>query len=132
MDYDLKCDKLSGFLCGAMRLGYSLDDAWSLLLSSRQGQGILNGEYLYCEHREGIVSAEDADRDLGKYYTKNEVVDPDVDSIDLLAEFIENTHLWFKIDYKDIFNKYSIGKFYKDFGYLLGDYDSKLVRAYLL
>ena len=29
-----KCDKLGGFFVGAMRLGYSLDDVWDLLLYS--------------------------------------------------------------------------------------------------
>lgn len=130
--YDLKCDKLSGFLYGATQLGYSLDDAWDLLQKSKQGKGILNGEYLYCEHIEGISSAKRADRDIGFNYKKGSPKYYDLGDVDLLAYFIENTHIDFNIPYSDIFKKYNIGRFFKDYKHILGNYDSKLVRQYLL
>lgn len=130
--FDYKCNKIAGFFLGTLRMGYSLDDAWQLMQTSEEGQGILQDDEWYCVHVQGISSAKMADKKNGHKYIKNSILRPTVREMELLAKFIEGTHIKYNIPYSKIFSKYSIGEFYKKCGNVLGNYDDKLVRAYLL
>lgn len=127
-----KIDRMTGFFLGSMRMGYSLDDAWKLMLSSKQGRGILNEEYEYCIHHQGIVSAEKADKDLGYKFKKGKGVEPNLDNLYCLSAFIEMANQDFDLPYETMFNKYPIGQFFDDCGVILGNYDDKLIKRYLL
>lgn len=133
--YDLycaKCNRMAGFLFGAIELGYSMDDAWDLLQTSEEGQGILSDDYVYCVKYSGRTSVTKADDKLGYKYNKQEDIKlPRLFNVELLAVFIEDTHKHFSVDYKNMFDKYPIGKFFDELGNCLGDYDDKLYRAYL-
>ncbi len=67
-DRELYVNRMAGFFLGATRLGYDYNETWSLMLNSEQGRGILNREYLYVEHHQGIPSANMADELLGSNY----------------------------------------------------------------
>lgn len=127
-----KCDRITGFFLGSLRMGYSMDDAWKLMLNSKQGRGILNEDYEYCIHHQGIVSAEKADKDMGYKFKKGVSTEPNIDNLYALADFIEIAHGEFNLPYATMFNKYPIGKFFDECGVLLGNYDDKLIKRYLL
>lgn len=130
--FDLKCNKIAGFFLGTLRMGYSLDDAWDLMQTSKEGKGILCDDEWYCVHVQGISSAKMADSENGYKYKKNGTLRPTVREMELLAEFIEATHIKFNLSYKDIFKKCPLGVFYKKCGNILGNYNDKLVNVYLL
>ena len=67
---------------------------------------------------------------LKAYNKSHEEEDPDV--MMCLGNFIEFDHIEFKMPYKDIFKKCSIGGFRNRCRNVLGNYDDKLVKAYLL
>lgn len=87
---------------------------------------------MYCVHHQGITSAQKADQKFGYKFKKGKPTEPKMMSISCFADFITNMHIIFKASYRDFFNKYPIGKFYDDFGNMLGWYDEKLFKAYLL
>jgi len=128
----VKCDRMAGFLIGAQQLGYSLNNAWDLLLSSEQGNGLLNDEYAYAVHHQGIATAEKADASIGFKYKKGKPKNVNIDQMLLLANFIEFTNKTFNVPYKDIFKKISIQDFMKTCGAVLGNYDDKIVKGYIL
>lgn len=137
MSYDLSTislinEKVTGFFIGALDLGYSYDDAWSLLLNSKQGQGILNNDYVYSVHHQGRVSADKADADLGNKYKKNSNIKATISQLELLAEFISLAHNRFNIEYADMFKNISLSEFMSTCGNVLGNYDDKLIKTYLL
>ena len=125
-------DKIAGFFQGALYLGYDYDKAWSLLLNSKQGQGILKNNYEFSVHHQGRVSAEKADKDIGDLYDKSDSIEADVNTLRLLADFIIMAHRQFKLKYSDIFKNMSLNEFMKTCGNVLGNYDDKLVKTYLL
>lgn len=125
-------DKVSGFLLEAALLGYSWDDAWSLLLNSKQGRGILNNDYTYSVHFQGMASAMKADADIGHLYKKNSHVEVTSRLTDLIADFIDTARYVFNIDYDHMFSRMSFGEFMATCGNALGNYDDKLIKAYLL
>ena len=136
LDMSEKPDRIAYFLIGALGLGYSLNDAWHLLLHSKEGLGILNNEYTYVVHFMGIPSAQKADKENGGKYNK---CIPDIDKIveetfylELLGEFIEFVNNYFHVPYDQIFNKMSIQDFYETCGHVLGNYDDKLYKRYLM
>lgn len=128
----VKCDRLAGFLIGAQREGYSLDTSWDMLLNSKQGQGILNDDYEFAVHHMGIASAKKAIKDIGKNYKRGHELDPDISTMLLLATFIETANKKFKIPYENIFKKISISEFMEKCGYVLGNYDDKLIKEYIM
>ncbi len=125
-------EKVAGFFIGALDLGYDYNEAWSLLLNSTQGRGILSNEYKYSVHLQGRASAEKADADIGKRYAKKSKIKPDVIRLELLSEFIDMAHNRFGIQYKDMFKHISPNEFMRICGNVLGDYDDKLIKAYIL
>ena len=131
-DKQLINEKVAGFFIGALDLGYNYDDAWSLLLNSKQGQGMLNNEYAYSVHFTGRASADKADADIGYKYAKNSNIKPSVDKLTLLAEFICMAHYDFNIEYANMFKKTPLSKFMKVCGNVLGNYDDKLIKAYII
>lgn len=131
IDKEEKKDRLAGFLVGAQRLGYTLNDAWDLLLHSREGSGILNDDYEFAVHHQGITSARKADAHTLKKYDKSHPSDPDIIQMKLLADLIERAHQQYKIPYEAIFNKMDPQTFMKTCGSVLGNYDDKLIRLYL-
>ncbi|MBO4395639.1 MAG: hypothetical protein J5819_04770 [Eubacterium sp.] len=131
-DQELINEKVAGFFLGAMRMGYDYDDAWSLLLSSKQGQGILNNEYAYSVHFQGTDSARKANMELGTNYNTGTGIEPDIRQLELLADLIDIAHNRFGIEYKDIFKKTSLNDFMDTCGYVLGNYDDKLIKGYLI
>ena len=137
MSYDLSTtslinEKVTGFFIGALDLGYSYDDAWSLLLNSKQGQGILNNDYAYSVHHQGRVSADKADADLGNKYKKNSNIKATISQLELLADFISLAHDRFYIEYTDMFKNIPLSKFMSTCGNVLGNYDDKLIKTYIL
>lgn len=130
---ELLVDKISGFFWKALDLGYDWKDAWDLLLNSEEGQGILNLDYTYLVHHSGGTSAIKANEKLGNNYKKNSNIEVnDIYLFTLLAEFILLAHEQFNIDYKDIFSKMDLNEFMKSFGIALGNYDSKIIKNFLL
>lgn len=127
-----KVERMGSFLTGAMLMGYSLFDAWDLMLKSVQGQGLLRGEYMYAEHLQGIATAQKADADIGDVYQNRSVRKINVAQLYLLAEFVEYAHDSFKIPYEKIFKKCDIETFMQKCGDCLGNYDDKLIKRYLL
>lgn len=125
-------EKVAGFFIGALDLGYDYDDAWSLLLNSTQGNGILNNNYRYSVHLQGRASAEKADTDIGKKYRKTSHIKPEVIKLELLSEFISMAHERFGIPYKDIFKNISLNEFMRLCGNVLGNYDDKLITTYIV
>ena len=125
-------EKVTGFFIGALGLGYSYDDAWSLLLNSKQGQGILNNEYKYSVHFQGRASADKADEDIGYKYNKSSNIKATVTQLSLLAEFISLAHNRFNIKYTDMFKNISLNEFMNICGNDLGNYDDKLIKTYII
>lgn len=125
-------EKIEGFFIGALDLGYSYDEAWSLLLDSEQGVGILNNDYKYSVHLQGRASAEKADNIIGYKYKKSSNIKPDLLKLEMLANLIDLAHYEFKIEYKDMFNNISLSKFMEACGSILGNYDHKLIKTYLI
>lgn len=125
-------DKITGFFMRALQRGYDYSDAWSLLLSSKQGQGILNNDYAYSVHFQGSASADKADKDLGCNFQRIYHIEPDINKLQLLAELISMAHYRFGIKYEDIFKNMNLDEFMKVCGGVLGNYDDKLVKTYLL
>ena len=137
MSYDLSTislinEKVTGFFIGALDLGYSYDDAWSLLLNSKQGQGILNNEYAYSVHHQGRVSADKADADIGYKYKKDSNINATISQLELLADFISLAHNRFNIKYTDMFKNIPLSEFISTCGNVLGNYDDKLIKVYIL
>ncbi len=125
-------EKVTGFFLGALRMGYDYDDAWSLLLESRQGRGILSNDYEFSVHFQGTDSARKADVCLGDKYLKEHKYEPDLFKLKLLAELIDLAHNKNGISYKDMFKKTTLNDFMDTCGVVLGNYDDKLIKAYLL
>lgn len=133
IDYrEEKVERMGSFFVGAQQMGYSLNDAWSLMLNSTQGQGLLRGDYLYAEHLQGIATAHKADADIGDKYTERHVRNIDIDILYLLADLIEMANEQFNIPYEKVFEKCSINDFVSMCGNVLGNYDDKLIKRYLL
>ncbi len=128
----IKCDRIAGFLTGAQRLGYDIDSAWDLLLNSRQGIGMLNNDYEFSVHHQGITSAIKADADYGFGYNKTQQSEPDISQMNLLAELIEIAHNKFDVSYEKMFSKTKLSEFMRICGNALGDYDDKLIKAYII
>lgn len=132
IDYEAKLDRMTGFFVGALRMGYSLNDAWKLMLNSTEGTGILEENYTYSVHHQGITSAQKADKAHGQEYDHDSNEEDDIFRLSLLVDFIEMAHKRFNLSYSHIFDKMSIGDFYKECGIVLGSYDDKLLKTYLL
>ena len=131
-DQTLINEKVTGFFLGALRMGYDYNDAWSLLLNSRQGQGILSNEYEFSVHFQGTDSARKADACLGDKYSKDHKYKPDLEALKLLADLIDTAHNRFGIPYSEIFKKTSLNSLMETCANVLGNYDDKLIKAYLL
>lgn len=129
---EIKNDKFAGFFIGAGKLGYSMEDTWKLMLNSRQGLGLLNDEYAYVVHHSGEATAIKADEEYGNSYKKQKPEKRTYEEMFLLGDFIENANKNFHLNYKDIFHNISITDFVNQCGYVLGNYDDKLIKRYLL
>ena len=127
-----RSDRILGFLCRALELGYSYDEAWDLFLNSTQGKGIQENDPWYIEHLQGRPLAEKADRELGHNYKKMSNIDYDFDRLEALVYLIEMAHSQYNIDYQHIFSKMSLSEFMKECEVCIGDYDNKLIKIYLI
>ena len=130
---DLKVDKLVGFFIEFLDYGYDYETAWNYMLTEKEGQGILNEEYLYIEHQEGSISAKQV---IERLHLKrgSKKIKYSADTLELLGYLIEMAHTdeRYMLPYEKIFSKYSINDFVTKQGYCIGDYDSKLIDAYLI
>ena len=129
---DLIKDKITGFFMRALQNGYNYNDAWELLLQSKQGQGILNNDYTYSVHFQGSASADKADKEIGNRFVKSHHIKPDVEKLLLLAELISLAHSRFGMRYENIFSNISLDDFMNECGNVLGNYDDKLIKTYLI
>ena len=127
-----KSDKIAGFLRGGCELHYSYDDIWKLLLQSTFGQKILQDDYRYVYHVQGRWTAREADREIGDRFEKQSTDMISVEQSNLLAELIETAHDRFAIPYEEIFQKTSLSGFMEQCGSVLGNYDDKLIKNYLI
>ena len=128
-----KVDKIAGFFNFGWRDGYKTSDLWWLMLNSTSGRGILGDNPLYTEHHQGSRSLSLAFEEIKPNFQKE--YPPFGDHVELseaLGDIIELAHNRYNLKYKDIFNKYSIDNFVKDFGFAFGEYDDKLITRYLL
>lgn len=123
-----KTNRLYDFLVDALKSGYSLDDAWHLLLTSSDGLEILDNN----TYESGSALFIKADKSNGSRYNKSEPIELDVFYFKLLAEFIEFVHRDYNLPYNQIFTKIKIGEFFAEHGKALGWYDHKMVKAYIL
>ena len=131
-DKKLFIEKLTGFLYGAVELGYDYDNAWKLLTNSPQGLGLLAGDYDYLVHFKGRVTAKKADSEIGNTLEKNYTMKTTVRSMESFAKFIEYAHDKFDISYDIIWNNISPNEFMLTCGSVLGNYDDKLIKTYIL
>lgn len=127
-----KSDKIAGFLMGGCELHYSYDDIWKLLLQSTSGQKILQEDYRYVYHVQGRWTAREADQEIGDRFEKHSADTMSVEQSNLLAELIETAHDRFAIPYEKIFQKTSLSDFLERCGLVLGNYDDKLIKSYLM
>ncbi|MDD6401469.1 MAG: hypothetical protein PUG10_07670 [Lachnospiraceae bacterium] len=127
-----KTCRIGEFLYEAIRMGYSYNDSYKLLLTSKQGIGILSDKYEYVIHHTGRTSAIKADCEYGINYNKSNQSKVNGNTCSLIAEFIQLCHRQYNIPYDKIFSKISLEDFMKQLGNVLGNYDHKLVREYIL
>ena len=130
--YYFKCLQISAFFATSLAMGYNYCDAWDLLLNSRQGQGILAEDWVYLTKHSGAYSAEEADSEIGYRYKKQSHIQFVPREIKSFGKFIENMHKMYKINYKDMFIKYSLDDFMSENSFVLGNYDRKLYEKYFL
>lgn len=117
---------------GARELGYNLDDTYKLLTMSTSGRKILYEEYEYVYGTQGRVSAEEADEEMGHKFKKGKPGYISADLAELVADFIELAHYRHGLEYEKMFDKYPFGKFVNKYGFVLGNYDNKLIEQNLL
>lgn len=90
---------ISQFLFDAQELGYTLDDAWNLMVNSRVGKDYLSG-------KAEDMSANEADAELGHLYLKNSEehifdVKELMEEIDILIDINKS----FDLEFADMFKK---------------------------
>ncbi len=126
---------LISFFIGALDDGYDFDGAWLLLLNSSVGQGILNHEDRY-NGLEGFDVVALAEQETGLVPDRLKAMDcsqwRDLRHLRNLANVVLLAHYRMGIPYEDLFHKMSINEFMFECGIALGDYDDKLIKAYLL
>ena len=127
-----KVCRIGEFLYQGLLMGYTYSEGYDLFLNSEQGYGIMHNNYTYVIHHTGRTSAIKADKVYGNRYKKTWKGKADGDLCMLLAEFIQLCHNFYKIPYKKIFAKISVDAFMDKFGFVLGNYDHKLVKEYIL
>lgn len=126
-----KIEKMACFLYAGMDLGYSLHDTWNLMLTSKQGKGILNEEYIYVIRQEGMPSFNEALEEYGCKKTVKQIKRYRLADLRLLAEFIELITETYQLPYEDIFTKMTIDEFMETCAIILGNYDFRLYEEYL-
>ena len=131
-DSELFCDRVSGFLYELLNYGYNYNEAWNLLLASKEGMGILNRDYTYFIHFQGRASADKVLQNLGKNLEDSKNIKIDVIQLKLLTNLIYMANKEYGIPFSDMFNKTELEKFIKKCGVVLGNYDDKLIKTYLL
>ena len=132
LDMEIFTDRLAGFLYQALTMGYDYNNAWKLLLNSKQGRGILERDYTYFIHFQGRTDADKAEEDIGNTLVKTHDVEIELNKLDLLANFVYLADRDFHISYDKMFEKISLNDFMKTCGNILGNYDDKLIKAYLM
>lgn len=83
-------------------------------------------------HIQGITSSKEANREIGHLIKKGKPLKMDVPTSNLLGNFIILAHEKFKLPYETMFSKCSISEFMDRCWYVLGNYDDKLIRTYLM
>lgn len=125
-------DKIAGFFMQGRYLGYSYSDIYDLFLNSREGQGIRNNEYAYAVHWQGRYLFEVALEKSNKKYKKgkSEILKPEFTIS--IARLLLMAHNEYDIEWNHMFDLISMDDFIKDKGIVIGDYDDKLIRRFLL
>ena len=131
-DYELFEDRLSGFFRQCLTMGYDYDGAWSLALNSEEGRGLLERDYTFFIHFLGAAVAVKANDSMGSSYDRSFHIKVNMRVLMLLADLIYRAHEQFKMRYEDIFKKMSPNNFMETCGNILGNYDDKLIKTYLL
>lgn len=57
---EAKCVRIASFINGALQLGYSLTNAYKLLIFSKQGKDILSNKFEYDIYHQCIIGAKEA------------------------------------------------------------------------
>ena len=78
------------------------------------------------------VSADKADADIGYKYKKESNINATISQLELLADFISLAHNRFNIKYTDMFKNIPLSEFMSTCGNVLGNYDDKLIKTYIL
>ncbi len=124
--YASRKDKwMTDFLYEGLLLGYSYNDIWSSLV------WILSNPS--CEVlRYHMLGRNAASQFLVCYAERNYNIKPDLFRLEALVLLIELAHNNFNMPYVKIFSKMSLDEFMDTCGDVIGDYDDRLIKMYLL